>query len=286
MGLFSGLESLGLGKMKETKIFEPEKTEEGADGEGTTAGRPVSSAPKRLEKDVLFDKSYTCPICDNEFTSKTIRAGKTKLIEQELDLRSKYDLSDPVKYEPVVCGKCGFAALSRFFKPVSSTHAKLIQENISATFKGITEPGEVYSYEDAILRYKLVLASTVVKQAKNSERAYVCLKMAWAYRGQAENLPSDTPDREKVLGEIKAAEQECIENAYEGFKAAFSQETFPMCGMDESTVTYLVAELARRVGAYEEAGRWISQILTSRSASERLKDKARTIKDLIAKEKK
>ena len=58
-----------------------------------------------------------------------------------------------------------------------------------------------------------------------------------------------------------------------------------MCGMDETTVTYLVAELARRIGKYEEAGRWISQILVSRTASERLKDKAREVKELISKEK-
>ena len=267
MGLLSGLESLGLGKMQETEVFEKETPKE-EKGE-------VATANKKTELDVLFDKTFKCPVCDNEFTSKMIRAGKNKLVKQELDLRAIYDTADAVKYEPVVCPKCGFAALNRFFKPMAVAQEKLIKEKISANFKGIEQPEGAYSYDDAILRYKLVLASTVVKGGKNSEKAYVCLKMGWTYRGKAENLPEDTPNREAVLKELKAAELECLQNAYGGFVSAFSQESFPMCGMDEMTVTYLAAELARRIGKTEEAARLASTIITSRSASERIKDRAR-----------
>lgn len=279
MSLFSGLESLGLGKIKEKEVYDKE---EPAAAGGT---KEQAQTKQKNEADVLFDKTYVCPVCGKEFTSKTIRTGRNKLVAQDLDLRAKYDTADVSKYDPVVCGTCGFAALSKFFKPLSSAQEKLIKENISNNFKGIKEPEGAYSYDDAIMRYKLVLASTVVKGAKNSEKAFVCLKMAWVYRGKAESLPDDTPNREAVLKELQDAEIECLTNAYEGFNSAFSQEAFPMCGMDESTVTYLVAELARRVGKLEEAGRWISQILVSRSASDRLKDRAREVKALIGKEK-
>ena len=57
-----------------------------------------------------------------------------------------------------------------------------------------------------------------------------------------------------------------------------------MCGMDESTVMYLVAELARRSRNYDKANRWISQVITSRTTPDRIKEKARTIKDLIKQE--
>ena len=279
MSLFSGLESLGLGKIKEKEVYDKE--------ESSAAGgtKEQAQTKQKNEADVLFDKTYVCPVCGKEFTSKTIRTGRNKLVAQDLDLRAKYDTADVSKYDPVVCGTCGFAALSKFFKPLSSAQEKLIKENISNNFKGIKEPEGAYSYDDAIMRYKLVLASTVVKGAKNSEKAFVCLKMAWVYRGKAESLPDDTPNKDAVLKELQDAEIECLTNAYEGFNSAFSQEAFPMCGMDESTVTYLVAELARRVGKLEEAGRWISQILVSRSASDRLKDRAREVKALIGKEK-
>ncbi|HCR39949.1 MAG TPA: DUF2225 domain-containing protein, partial [Lachnospiraceae bacterium] len=71
----------------------------------------------------------------------------------------------------------------------------------------------------------------------------------------------------------------------EGFEEAFRTETFPMCGMDENTVTLLVAELARKIGKIEESGRWISKILTARDANERIKAKAREIKELIQEDK-
>lgn len=277
MGLFSGLESLGLGKMNNSEVFEKESA--------TETGEKGEVKAKKSEADVLFDKTYNCPVCGNEFTSKMIRAGKNKLVEQELDLRAKYEMADAVKYDAIVCGKCGFAALTRFFKPMPVAQEKLIRDNISCNFKGLKQPEGVYTYDDAIVRYKLVLASTVVKNGKDSEKAYVCLKMAWVYRGKAETLPEDTPDKEAVLKQLKASEMECLANAYEGFNKAFSNESFPMCGMDETTVTYLVAEIARRIGKYEEAGRWISQILVSKTAGERVKDRARTVKELIAKEK-
>ena len=121
----------------------------------------------------------------------------------------------------------------------------------------------------------------MVKNGKTSERAYTCLKLAWLCRGKAENLPENTPDRDKVLKELKAEEDELIKNAYEGFSAAFMKEQFPLCGMDECTTTYLVADLARRSGNFEESIRWVSRVITSRQANERIKSKARELKDLI-----
>ena len=62
------------------------------------------------------------------------------------------------------------------------------------------------------------------------------------------------------------------------------KEMFPMCGMDENTVCYLMADLARRLFKYEDAGRWVARVLASRSANERIKAKARELKEHIAEE--
>ena len=110
-----------------------------------------------------------------------------------------------------------------------------------------------------------------------------CLKMAWLFRGKAETLPKDTPNYDEFIKELKTNETELLSNAYDGFMVAFSKESFPMCGMDETTVTYLIADLARRIGKFDEASRWISRVLTSRQANERIKHKARDIKELINK---
>lgn len=280
MGIFSGLEGLGLGKLKNIELYEEEKLET---ARGTVGGKGAKSAKKTivLEKDVLLDKKYTCPLCDKEFTSKTVRTGKAKLLSADTDLRPKYDPVDSIKYEAVVCPHCGYAALNRFFERLLPTQGKLIKEQISKNFNGLSTYGETYTYDDAIMRYKLVLLNAVVKKGKMSERAYTCLKLAWLLRGKRETLPKETPNYVEVIKNLQSEEEELIKNAFEGFEAAFPKENFPMCGMDESTVTYLVAELARRCGNYDKANRWISQVITSRNTPDRVKEKARAIKELI-----
>lgn len=277
MSLFSGLDQFGLGKLEKVNIFEEETKKTDADGK--TVEHQVS------EEDLLFDKSYTCPVCDTEFHSKMVRTGKVKLLSADTDLRPKYQLVDSLKYDALACPKCGYAALSRFFKFMMPSQAKLIRENISKNFSGLKQTGNTYTYDDAIARHQLALVNTVVKKAKASEKAYTCLKMAWLCRGKAESLTKETPDYEKQIKELAAQEKELLSNAYDGFMAAFSRESFPMCGMDEITVTYLIAELARRIGKYEESSRWVSRVLTSREANERIKNKAREIKEMINKQK-
>lgn len=276
MSLFQGLDQFGLGKLEEMSVFEEEKSKK-EDASG------ASAAPKITEEDLLFDKSFTCPVCDEEFHSKMIRTGKVKLLSADTDLRPKYQLVDSLKYDALVCPKCGYAALNRFFKFMLPAQAKMIKENISKNFSGLTPTGNTYTYDDAIARHQLALANAVVKKAKPSEKAYTCLKMAWLFRGKAETLPKDTPNYDEFIKELKTNETELLSNAYDGFMVAFSKESFPMCGMDETTVTYLIADLARRIGKFDEASRWISRVLTSRQANERIKNKARDIKELINK---
>ncbi len=278
MGIFSGLESFGLGKLKDTDLYEDEKEKAAKVAAGAATGAAKAEV---TEKDVLLDKTFRCPLCDKEFTSKIVRTGKAKLLSADTDLRPKYSPVDSTKYEAIVCPHCGYAALSKFFPRIMPTQAKMIKENICANFKGLPAYGDVYTYDDAIARYKLALVNTVVKKAKLSERAYTCLKLAWVIRGKQETLPQDTENYAEVMKQLKAEEDELIRNAYEGFESAFSKENFPLCGMDEPTATYLVADLARRSGEYEKASRWVSQVITSRSAPDRVKDKARQVKELI-----
>lgn len=278
--LFSGLDAFGLGKLENMQVY---GSDDGSEN-GTNA-KSKEEKPKVTEADLLFEKTFQCPVCDKEFKSKTVKTGKVKLISADTDLRPKYQLVDSLKYDAIVCPHCGYGALNRFFNYMMSSQAKSIRENISKNFKGIKEEGEIYTYDEAIARHKLALVNTIVKKGKTSERAYTCLKIAWLLRGKMENLPADTAHVEKVKQQLKKEERELIQNAYEGFVAAFSKEAFPMCGMDENTTTYLVADLARRCGKYEEASRWISKVLIARDANERIKTKAREIKDLIKEEK-
>lgn len=277
--LFSGLESMGLGNLKNIDVYDSSDASQKKQDEKQDAKQP-----QVCEADFIFDKTYKCPVCDTEFKSKTVKTGKVKLVSADTDLRPKYQLVDCLKYDVIACPSCGFASLNRFFSHMTSAQAKLIKTNITASFRGAPPEGEILSYDEAITKHKLALINTIVKHGKLSERAYTCLKTAWMIRGKKETLPENTPNYDQVVEELKNQEQEFLVNAFEGFSEAFSKELFPMCGMDELTMTYLLADLARRVGKYEEAMRFVSKVIVSRDANERIKDKARRIKQLITEE--
>lgn len=277
--VFSGLESLGLTGLSKVKIYEDEKPE------------PVKEIAKEVtvpvvqEVDFLFDKKILCPVCNQEFKAKTVKTGKPRLLGADSDLRPKYSGIDSIKYDAIVCPNCGYAALSRFFSYMTGAQAKLIKENVTSSFKGFSEKGDTYSYEDAIKRHKLALYNSIVKKSKNSERAYTCLKIAWLFRGMKENLPADTKDAAKVKEQCSKSELEMIESAFEGFSVSRSKEDFPICGMDECTFDYLLADLALKLGKLDIADKYASSVIVARTANTKLKERARSLRDIIKKNK-
>lgn len=275
--LFSGLEELGFHDVDKLELYPKEETNR--EGRGNGVEKKVM-----MESDYLFDKTYICPVCDCSFKSKAIKSGKVKLLTSDTDLRPKYQNIDCLKYDAIVCPECGYSALNRFFAQVTATQIKQVKESISAKYKQHTFGESMYSYDDSITRHKLVLLNTMVMNAKDSIKAYTCLKLAWLYRGKGEQLSEEGNVDSKQLDELSQREEEFIHSAYEGFCNALQKENFPMCGMDENTVMYLIAELARRCKQYEESLRMLSRVLSSRNANERIKSKARDIKELIREE--
>lgn len=274
--LLSGLESLGLNQLVGMKLYDDPQAEEAKKQEAAKKADPVL-----LEQDLLLDKTHTCPVCDKEFKAKTVKSGKAKLLGQDVDLRPRHEGIDMAKYDVLVCPNCGYAALSRYFKSISSKQAEKIKEAISKNYKAKPETGAIYTYEMAVERYKLALVNAIVKQAKNSEKAYICLKTAWLIRGQGENLKTDDPEYEKKKAECLKSEEEFLKNALDGFIVARQSEGYPMCGMDESTLDYLIAVIALRFNQFDVTAKLIAGILGSTGASPRMKDKARELKETL-----
>lgn len=277
--LFAGLENLGLDGLNSEDVFKEEKKQEEKKAE---PDRELTEEEKAArEEDFIFDKSYTCPVCDHEFTSKMVRTGKVRLIGADDDLRPIYQDVDSLKYDAVLCPKCGYSALNRYFNFVMSAQAKAIKDNISANFTYTPEEGKIYNYDDAILRHKMALACTVVKRGKSSEKAYTCLKLGWLCRGKRELLMKGDDSLKEEIAALADEEKECLENAFAGFKDAFSKEDFPMCGMDQHTMMFLLAELAYRTGHPEDSKFYCSKVLTARDANSRIKNKALDLKEKL-----
>ena len=274
MGLLDGLSNMGLGKLAGADIYEEEKKPEAKKVEEVKEEAPFD------ENEVLFDKSAECPVCGKSFTYRAVRTGKARPIGQDPDLRTKYEKFDPAKYDVVVCPHCGYGCLTKYFTALPAAMVKLLREGIAGKVQGIAN-NPVLSYDDAIQRYQLALASSIVKHAKDSEKAFVCLKMAWVIRGKKETLPDDTPDYDNVMAQLRDDENEALKNAYEGFVNARQKESFPIAGMDEITIDYLLAVLSARFEKFDVAQKLIAGILMNRTANNRIKDRARDLKDQV-----
>ena len=277
-GIFSGLEKLGLGNIDSGSLFEdPSKKEV----------EVKKDAPKKRlqlvnEEDYLFDKKYKCPVCESEFEAKTVRTGKVRMKNVDIDLRPDYDELDQNKYDVIACPECGYAALGRYFATLNKYQIDDIRVKICMNYKRMDYREPIYNYEHAKRLYQLALANAVVKKAKNSEKAYICLKTAWVVRGETQRLDPADADYDKKKQENDAQEKELLANAMNGFVMARQTEEFPIAGMDSTTLDYLIAALAVETDQREVASKMISEILTSRVANSRIKDKARTLKDMLA----
>ena len=271
MDCLDGLEKLGLKDLEGMGLYE------GATQKVEAAPvKKAASTDKSDEASMLFRKSCTCVICDKQFKALTVKSGKARLVDADRDLRPHYADIEPLKYDVISCPYCGFSAVSRFFVPMAPSQKKNIVEKICSKVTPFEDNKDVYTYEDAMDRYKLALVNSVVKVSKSSEKAFTCLKAGWLIRSYVEELGGiRTPKVVALLDE----EDKYMRNAYDGFVRAVANEPFPICGMDEQTVNYLLGVLAMRYGDYTVSKKLISTVLTSKNSSNRLKDKALLIKD-------
>ena len=279
--ILSGLAKFGLDEDLVNNLFEEESTSTRPNGE-PVAAKEVEP-PK--ETDFLLLKSVRCPICDGVFRTPVIKSGRAKRKEPDLDLRPRFEYIDTNKYNVVSCSKCGFTAVDRYFGHLAPVQTKLIKEGVlsklkTPPMKPITEL-EVVSYDTAIDLYKIALYTTVVKRGKNSEKAYTCLKIAWLLRGKIEELSVDAEKNKEAIAACQKDYDNFYKQAFEGFVKAMSSESYPMAGMDQSTVDLLIAAMAYNLGQYEYASRFVSGLIVSRTAGSNIKNRAHDLKEKI-----
>ena len=273
-GVLSGLEKFGLGNLKSIEIYQENEKENIVKGD-YVGGTVVEVS----EESILFDKTYNCPCCASNFKAKAIRVGRNTLVRLDSDLRPVYKYVDATKYDAIVCTKCGYAGLIKNFDSIGDRYIKNIREKISSKFKCADENKTTYSYEEAIERTQLALLSTVIKCGRNSEKAYICLKLAWLTRGMKESLDKEAPDYDVKYEKLEKEEMNYLKNAYEGFSDAYMNENFPFCGMDENTLCIIMADTGRKLGKKHDALRYLETVIMSKNATDRMKDMAREIRE-------
>lgn len=280
MNLLAGLEKFGISSDEELDITKEE-------GKATKASSNEGAAVvvEKEEKDFLLDKKIKCPICDKPFTIKAVTTTRLKRLEPDFDLRPNFEGIDTIKYDALSCPNCGYSALASTFAKIDSARIKLVRNEFCANFKPVPEqPMETFTYEYAIEKFKLALVCTMKKRGKLSEKAYCCLKIAWLRRAQLKELEAAENPDQKLIEATKAEFEGFYAQAYEGFMKAVSTETGPYCGMDSSTVEFMLANMARYYKKYDVALKLIARLIQSPTTGRKLKDKCVDMKQEIVAE--
>ncbi|SDB08027.1 hypothetical protein SAMN02910298_00294 [Pseudobutyrivibrio sp. YE44] len=276
MNLLSGMEKFGF-SMDELDILADEKPKAGE--AGTAKAAPVV----KQEKDFVIDKKVRCPVCDKEFPIKAVLATKLKRLEPDFDLKPNYEHVDKIKYDFMSCPNCGYSALDTTFAKIDTARVKLIRAEFCPSFK--PQPDEklpdIYDYEYSVEKFKLALICTMKKRAKMSEKAYVCLKIAWLRRAQLKELEGNKEADPKLVEMITKEYEGFYSQAYEGFMKAISSETPPYCGMASEAVEFMLANMSMHYKKYDAAMKLIARLIQSPSTSRKLKDKCVDLKDEI-----
>lgn len=284
MSILGGLEQFGIKADEKLSLYDEPKAEK-AENPGAPA---AEQKPVHSEKEFVLEKTLRCPVCDGVFKTLQPKSGRVKRLESDKDLRPRCEGIDIMKYNVCCCPVCGYTALSsgKFFESINPNQKKLIEEKICKSF----DPSSVanaykpdtkeWDYETAIGLHKLSLYNAVVKGAKTSEKAYNCLVIAWLLRGRAETLEGD-PGQKDEYDALKAEEEEYYKEAYEGLYKAVSTENFPIAGMDEMTLNYLLATMSFHYGKTDTAAKLLASIIQSPATTQKIKDKARDLKDEI-----
>lgn len=207
----------------------------------------------------LYIKTVQCPVCSKKFETPRVRTRAIKVASRDTDFCVYYEGINPMFYDIFVCENCGYAAFADKFEKIGDNDIKKIKENISSRWnkRSFSEERDI---DTALETFKLALLSLKVRNAKNVDIAKVCLRIAWLYR-----LKKDERERDFLQFTLNC------------YKEIYEKERLPVDKLDDSMCMYMIAELNRRLGNFDESIKWFSKFISSPDArrNAQLMEKAR-----------
>lgn len=218
-------------------------------------------------KQVTYDKEFECPVCSKIFKSKVIKTGKNRTIHTDIDLKSEYDIVDPLIYDIMHCS-CGYTAMSKTFNKLTKTPVEKIRRNVCERYKEIPI-GEFRSVKDAIFLYKIGIVNALAKDGSTGEYGMLCLRLGWLYR--------DLDDTEN--------EMKYLSHANEKLSLSLQDGSYNKVGLDDNTLLYLISAINYKLGLFDESLKTLSSIVGRYDIPPRIKQKAIDLKYAIREEK-
>ena len=210
-----------------------------------------------------FVVEKTCPIC-----GKKTRVVKTRArliaTESERDFCVHYKDFNPYYYTIWVCENCGFAAdEKRFLAVMPERRKKKVQDFLQGRKIGFLFTEE-RSHAEAVASFKLAIFFSELIGAPLANRGGLYLTLAWLFR--------ETEEWDK--------EEPVLRKAVDIYDESLMTERYPIGGLTDTTVIYLIGALYYRLGDIEKTTQYLSRIISdndSRIQERKVFEKARDL---------
>lgn len=201
-----------------------------------------------MEISPFYEKTINCIHCKKSFSTLKVRTKSIKIEHTSSDFQPIYTDNhvNALYYNVFVCQHCGFSFTEDFTKYFAPGVKEQINEKICSHWIPHSFSKERSVYE-AIQTYKLALFCATIKKEKFVITSGLALRLAWLYR----SLKND------------GQEQRFLKLARDLYMESYSTEDYSGTTMSSVRIVYMIAELSRRLGDYENATRFFSRVIES-----------------------
>lgn len=191
-----------------------------------------------------FTVEKKCPVCGE--TTRVVKV-KSKLLAERTDedFCVHYKDFNPYFYKIWFCEHCGFAADEKtFLGSIPLTHKRKIQEFLNSRKLGLKFVEE-RQVPDAVASFKLAIFYAELTGQSLAKRAGLYLELGWIYRASEE----------------KECEDEMLERAISLYDRSLMTERYPINGLSDNTVIYLIGAIYYRLHDFEKSTQYLSRII-------------------------
>ncbi|WP_438349165.1 DUF2225 domain-containing protein [Paenibacillus sp. FA6] len=193
----------------------------------------------------LYTIKVTCLNCDHEFKTSRVRPSFKKAVRTDADFCAYYKNENPDYYVVRVCPKCGFTSTENSATRITENQKKLIKTQINVRWIE-RDFGGKRDWDTALETYKLALLSAQTIGDSQTIIASLLQHIAWLYRYKGEH----------------EQEQRFLKFCLDSYIHVYENEGI---GANNARLLYLIGEINRRVGNFNEAVQWFSRVINDKN---------------------
>ncbi|MFH1450294.1 MAG: DUF2225 domain-containing protein [bacterium] len=200
----------------------------------------------------IYLENVTCPVCKNKFETEYVKPEDCKVISQDTDFMKTYEKINPESYAIYICPQCFYAALKEDFLSTPWVICEKILEKRKER-EELVKNADFNKKKNlylALLSYQIAVECYKLRKNTSEKIADLMMKVAWLARDM----------------NAFQLEREFLKNALIYYLKAFENES--NLKVDQITFLYIIGEINRRLGNYEEAKKYLSWAFSNKIGEE------------------